>query len=117
MEALVAYYRTYETVVPDFRAVVKLGDEDVAREAFKGRSAKATITEVPMTKVLAKGPSGTSQPLTFARDGAGTLFYTTRLRYAVDQLFQDGLDSGIRLLGRSFPTLLARRHELFDEIR
>src|SRR5262245_6580114 len=29
---------------------------------------------------------------------------------------ETGLDSGVRLLGGGFPTLLARRHELFDEI-
>src|SRR5262245_5203417 len=30
---------------------------------------------------------------------------------------ETGLDSGVRLLGGGLPTLLARRHELFDEIR
>jgi uncharacterized protein YfaS (alpha-2-macroglobulin family) len=35
--------------------------------------------------------------LTFARDGAGTLFYTTRLRYAADELYQQDLDSGFRV--------------------
>jgi uncharacterized protein YfaS (alpha-2-macroglobulin family) len=34
-------------------------------------------------------------PLTFERKGAGTLFYTARLKYASDRLFLDGLDSGI----------------------
>ncbi len=38
MEALVAYYRKYESAPPDFRAVVKLGTEDLAREEFKGRT-------------------------------------------------------------------------------
>ncbi len=38
MEALVAYYRKFESAPPDFRAVVKLGTEDFAREEFKGRS-------------------------------------------------------------------------------
>ena len=42
-------------------------------------------------------PAGDTRTLTFARDGAGTLFYTTRLRYAADQLFQQGLDSGVRI--------------------
>ncbi|MGH9370586.1 MAG: hypothetical protein ACRD15_03540, partial [Vicinamibacterales bacterium] len=44
---------------------------------------------------------GTNRPLTFARDGAGTLFYTTRLRYAADELFQQGLDRGF-LVERSY---------------
>jgi hypothetical protein len=32
---------------------------------------------------------GSTQPLRFEKQGTGTLFYTARLRYAVDQLFQD----------------------------
>ncbi len=97
MEALVAYYRKYESASPDFRAVVKLGAEDLARDEFKGRSTKASAKDVPMGEVLALGESGASRPLTFTREGTGTLFYTARLRYAVDELFQHGLDNGFRL--------------------
>jgi uncharacterized protein YfaS (alpha-2-macroglobulin family) len=97
MEALVAYYRKFEATPPDFRAVVKLGTEDFARETFTGRSTTATSKEMPMAKVLSQGESGTSRPLTFTREGTGTLFYTARLRYASDQPFPDGLDSGIHI--------------------
>jgi uncharacterized protein YfaS (alpha-2-macroglobulin family) len=97
MEALVAYYRKYETVVPDFRAVVRLGAEELARDDFKGRSTESRSKDIAMPQVLAKGAPGTTQPLTFTREGAGTLFYTTRLRYAADQLFQQGLDAGFRI--------------------
>jgi hypothetical protein len=103
MEALVAYYKAYEGTVPDFRAVVKLGTDDLKREEFKGRSTKAIGTELPMTKILAQGPAGSTQPLTFSREGAGTLFYSARLRYVVDQLFLDGLDNGIRIERRYEP--------------
>jgi uncharacterized protein YfaS (alpha-2-macroglobulin family) len=97
MESLVAYYRRYESVVPDFTGVAMLGDEVVAREQFKGRSAESATKDVPMTQVLASGAAGTTRPLTFARDGAGTLFYATRFRYAADELFQQGLDTGFRI--------------------
>jgi uncharacterized protein YfaS (alpha-2-macroglobulin family) len=97
MEALVAYYRKYEAAPPDFRAIVRLGTEDVAREEFKGRTTTARTREVPMAKVLAQGPAGTNRPLTFTREGSGTLFYATRLRYASDELFHEGLDSGFRI--------------------
>jgi len=97
MQALVAYYRTYESTVPSFDAVVTLGSEEFVREQFRGRSTESFATELPMTRVLAKAEPGTSQPLTFAKQGSGTLFYTARLRYAADQLFQDGLDAGIRI--------------------
>jgi hypothetical protein len=96
MEALVTYYRKYEGAAPDFRAVVKLGSEDVARQEFRGRSTTSTATDLPMARVLAQDAGGT-MPLTFSREGTGTLFYTARLRYASDELFQDGLDNGIRI--------------------
>jgi len=97
MESLVAYYRRYEAAVPDFTGVAMLGDRVVAREPFKGRSTQAAIRDVPMAEILDSAPAGTARPLTFARDGTGTLFYTARMRYAADQLFQQGLDQGIRI--------------------
>jgi alpha-2-macroglobulin len=97
MESLVNYYRKYETVVPNFSAVVTLGADEVAREQFTGRSADSKSRDLSMPQVLAKGAPGSSQPLTFTRDGAGTLFYTTRLRYAADVLYQQGLDSGFHI--------------------
>jgi uncharacterized protein YfaS (alpha-2-macroglobulin family) len=97
MEALVAYYRKYESTSPDFRAIVKLGTEDFARLEFKGRTTTSTAKDLPMAKMLAQGSPGGNQPLTFTREGTGTLFYTARLRYAADRLFQDTLDNGIRI--------------------
>jgi hypothetical protein len=97
MEALVAYYKKFEAAPPDFRAIVRLGTEDVAREEFKGRTTTAKTRQIPMATVLAQGPAGASRPLTFTREGRGTLFYATRLRYASDELFHEGLDSGFRI--------------------
>jgi uncharacterized protein YfaS (alpha-2-macroglobulin family) len=103
MEALVAYYRKYEPTVPDFRAVVSLGSRELTREEFRGRSTEASSTNVPMSQVLSTAASGTTVPLTFQRDGNGTLFYSTRLQYAADQLYQDGLDAGFRVERRYEP--------------
>jgi len=97
MEALIAYYRKFEATSPDFRAVVKIGAEDFARETFKGRSTTATSKELPMARVLAGGEIGANKPLTFTREGTGTLFYTARLRYAADELYQQGQDTGINI--------------------
>lgn len=97
MESLVAYYRRFESVTPNFTAVAKLGETQLASVQFQGRSTEAKATEVPMPKLLAAGPAGGEQPLTFTREGTGTLFYTARMRYAVDRLFQTGMDQGIRI--------------------
>jgi alpha-2-macroglobulin len=96
MAALVRYYRAYEAEVPDFTAVVRLGDEELAREAFRGRSTEAATADVAMERVTS-APPGATRPLTFAREGTGTLFFSTRLRYAVDAQVQDGLDAGFRI--------------------
>jgi uncharacterized protein YfaS (alpha-2-macroglobulin family) len=103
MEALVAYYRKYEPVVPNFRAVVSLGTRELAREEFRGRTADSSTTNLPMAQVLSAGQAGTGIPLTFRRQGEGTLFYAARLRYAVDALYQDGLDSGFHIERRYEP--------------
>jgi alpha-2-macroglobulin len=97
LESLVAYYRRFESTVPNFTAVAKLGDAQVASAQFQGRSTEAKAADMPMSKLLASAPAGSEQPLTFTRTGAGTLFYAARLRYAVDHLFQQGSDQGIRI--------------------
>ncbi len=97
MEALVAYYRAYEASSPDFRALITLGKENIATEQFKGRTTTSSATDLPMAKVLSRGDAGTTMPLTITREGTGTLFYTARLRFAADRLFQDTLDNGFRI--------------------
>jgi uncharacterized protein YfaS (alpha-2-macroglobulin family) len=97
LESLVAYYRRFEATVPDFSASVKMGSTQIASASFKGRSTTVNATDVPMTKLQTSAPAGTEQPLTFTRSGNGTLFYSARLRYAVDELFQSGLDQGMQI--------------------
>jgi alpha-2-macroglobulin len=103
MEALVAYYKKYESEIPDFRAVVKLANDDLVRQTFQGRSAVAVIRDVPMSTLAAKAAPGSKRELSFTREGTGTLFYTARLRYAADQLYQEGLDTGFHIERRYEP--------------
>jgi hypothetical protein len=97
MESLVAYYRKFESVTPNFTAVAALGEAPLATAQFQGRSTDARSVDVPMARLLTTGPAGAEQPLTFTRTGAGTLFYSARLRYAADRLYQTGLDQGIQM--------------------
>jgi uncharacterized protein YfaS (alpha-2-macroglobulin family) len=94
MEALVDYYRKYEAEVPDFTAVVMLGSEQLARDAFKGRSADAKLHDWSMPQLQAKAPAGTQLPVTFDRQGTGTLFYLLRLRYASSEVMHEAMDKG-----------------------
>jgi hypothetical protein len=101
MESLVAYYRKFESEIPDFTGVVTYGSDELTRSAFKGRSAEAAVREIPMKDLAAKTTPGTTKPLTFAREGtAGTLFYATRLQYAQDTLQHDSMDVGFSIQRR-----------------
>jgi len=97
LESLVNYYRRFESTTPNFTASAAIGSSELASAQFRGRSTEAKGADLPMARVLAAAPAGTTQPLTFTRTGEGTLFYSARFRYAMDRLFQQGLDQGIRV--------------------
>jgi alpha-2-macroglobulin len=97
MESLVAYYRKFESVVPDFTAVVQLADKEIVSQKFEGRTTTSISKDIAMPQILGSGAAGTTSPLTLSREGAGTLFYAARLRYAADTLFQHGLDTGFSI--------------------
>jgi uncharacterized protein YfaS (alpha-2-macroglobulin family) len=97
LEALVDYYRKFESVTPNFVATAAVGGDTLARRMFDGRSTQAATQQIPMATLTSKLTPGTDSSITFDKQGAGTLFYSARLRYAVDQLFQDTMDQGIRI--------------------
>jgi uncharacterized protein YfaS (alpha-2-macroglobulin family) len=106
LESLVAYYRKYESEVPDFQAVVRFAGDDLLRSRFEGRSTESITREVPIATIVAKTAPGSTRDITFTREGTGTVFYTARLRYASNELYQQGLDSGFAI---------ERRYESFRE--
>jgi uncharacterized protein YfaS (alpha-2-macroglobulin family) len=97
LEALVDYYKTFETQAPDFAATVALATETVLREEFRGRSSAPKTRELPMDDLVGRAPAGQRLDLAFARDGAGTLHYLARLRYAADPADQQALDQGFSI--------------------
>ena len=94
MESLVDYYRKYEAAVPDFTGTVTWGEQKIATETFKGRTTDVRAKQFSMNELL-KRP-GVS-PLVMQKDGAGTLFYMLRLRYARDVLGLKPLDAGFQV--------------------
>ena len=66
MQALVTYYRKFESDAPDFRAVVRLGEQELVRDEFSGRSTESTTKQIPMPRFRG-GKRGGSRPLTFRR--------------------------------------------------
>jgi len=100
MQALVNYYRKYESQTPNFTATVRLGTEDLVRATFKGRSTEATTKDVPMA-TLARNAA--ARDLTLHREGDGTLFYVTRLTYAPDAATLTARDNGFGIERRYAP--------------
>jgi uncharacterized protein YfaS (alpha-2-macroglobulin family) len=103
MQGLVKYYRRFESELPDFTAVVRFGESELASEAFKGRSATAVMHDLSMPELVAKAAPGETRQLTFSKEGTGTLFYVARLQYASDRVFHDSLDQGFRISRRYSP--------------
>lgn len=94
MEALVDYYKKYESVVPDFVGTVTAGGQAIATETFEGRDTEVRSKEFSMAELLRR--PGTSS-LVFQREGTGTLFYMLRLRYARNILNLQPLDAGFAI--------------------
>ncbi len=98
MEALVTYYRVHEAEIPDFTSTVAFGADTLfKKQQFKGRSTNAASKDVPMATLLGGNPAGGTQDLNFSKSGTGRLFYTARLRYAVDAPRQQAFDSGFAI--------------------
>jgi hypothetical protein len=95
LESLVEFYKRYESVVPDFVGTVKVGDEVLVTERFQGHSTEARTGQWSMSDLLRRGTA--SAPVTFTREGTGTLYYMLRLRYAANVLRHEALDRGIHI--------------------
>jgi uncharacterized protein YfaS (alpha-2-macroglobulin family) len=95
MESLVAYYRKFEREVPDFSSVVALGADELARAEFRGRSTQPVVRELPLQRLGA--PGAEARPIDIRKQGAGTLFYGLRLRYALDARGMTALDNGFAI--------------------
>ena len=105
MEALVAYYRKYETEVPDFRAVVTLGTRRARARGVPGPIGRRhRQRDVPMAQVLAAAPAGAALAADVHARGRRARCSTPRASATPsDALFQDGLDSGFQIERRYAP--------------
>jgi hypothetical protein len=88
--ALDDYGKAQEKVEPDFTAHVFLGEAELYRAVFHGRSLENPKTSVPTSGLIA----GSGAALSFDVEGQGRLFYEARLRYATKALPPKGLDRG-----------------------
>jgi hypothetical protein len=82
---------------------VTSGARELARDEFRGRSAEAATSSLPMAQVLTAGKPGTAPAADLlARRRRHALHGA--LRYAADALHQDGLDAGFQWSGATSPS-------------
>ncbi len=77
-DALRTYFKIYESEVPDFTGTLKLGDETLLKDVFKGRQLEVKSAEKPVKNI----PLGKTLPLSIEKKGKGRMYYTMRLCYA-----------------------------------
>jgi len=95
MEALVDYYRRYESETPNFSATVTVADKPIARDEFRGRTTQAKSHDIPMPILLGGGQPPSA--VQFTREGTGTLFYLARLQYGLAGIYHDAADRGFAI--------------------
>lgn len=94
--AIDQYWKAQEKEKPRFEARVWVGETQLVKHAFEGRSTKAVVEQIPMANLAEAG----GLDLVFERGskdmmpGLGTLFYEARLKYAPVALPQVALDRG-----------------------
>ena len=98
--ALNTYYQTAESVEPDYAASVKQGAKAVLEASFKGRTVDEKTASIPFAQAYG---NGTETRLTFAKNGAGTLYYTLGQEYE-PLSYQTPVDAGFTV-SREITTL------------
>lgn len=77
--ALNTYLNLYEKEEPDMKARVSVNQQEIISAMFASREEKPTNARYPLANI-----PGTSARVTFEREGKGTLYYTMRFRYILD---------------------------------
>ena len=99
-KALNTYYHAQESAEPDFEASVKLSGKTLAQALFKGRSMESKTTSVPFAAVYGNKAEAR---LKFAKEGAGTLYYTLGQVYEPSR-YEKPVDGGFTV-SRTITTL------------
>ena len=93
--SLATYYATTEKAIPDFSALVGIGDQVLGQETFRGRTFAPRLIHIPMqTLVENKG-----EVLSLARSGnSGALHYTMTLHFVEANPPRNTYDNGFTLM-------------------
>ncbi|HIE05895.1 MAG TPA: hypothetical protein EYP58_03740, partial [bacterium (Candidatus Stahlbacteria)] len=81
-DAFQTYYKRYEKEEPDFVARILIGENEILKKIFKGRTNRPPeefsygLKELPKRRLL---------PVRIIKDGDGRLYYVMRMRYALKE--------------------------------
>jgi alpha-2-macroglobulin len=95
LEALVDFYRRYESEAPAFIASVAMGGQQLTTQEFRGRSTNSRSQIFSTSDLLKRNV--TSAPVTLTREGTGTLYYMLRLQYAANVMHHEPLNRGFAI--------------------
>ncbi len=78
-DAFQTYYKKYETEEPDFVARILLGEKELLKQTFKGRTNEPPSRHLFSLKEIARNQL---LPVKIYKQGTGRLYYTLRMSYA-----------------------------------
>ena len=102
LEALVAYYRAFESEVPRMTTTVSVGVRTIGTAAFNGRSTTAQQVVMAMPALAAALASTTAPTLSISRTGTGRVYYTARMQSLAPEP-PEAVDRGFRVERRYEP--------------
>jgi uncharacterized protein YfaS (alpha-2-macroglobulin family) len=93
MRALAQYARAYERTAPEMRIVAAIDREPLGELRFTGfRDPPATLV-----RAMRPGDPGRTQTLDLGKQGQGRLYYSARVRYALEADRAERVDAGIEI--------------------
>ncbi|HNZ26824.1 MAG TPA: alpha-2-macroglobulin family protein [Spirochaetota bacterium] len=92
-------FRTESGKNTNFLAKISLGGNEIINNKFKGISESPVVYDISITELL-KLSAGKTLPLSFKKDGDGTLFYSATLKYALNSDKIEARDEGISVYSK-----------------
>ena len=109
--ALSKYLQAVEHERPDFAAVMKIGNHELLRKKFRGRTTRQVEAQMGIDELLSAAASK-RQMLTIDKQGPGILYYRLGITYAPARLDISAFDRGISVT-RQYQVL--RGQQIADE--
>lgn len=98
LEAIYTYIKARNLDETDFTAKASFDGKEVMKEKFKGVDAKPKTLSLGFTEEqISKLPRDKAIPVDFEKDGKGSLFYTTEMKYALPDEMLTSRDEGLKV--------------------